>query len=383
MLLYHSLGEHDGDLGAWSFHKGGNGGFTQVLARAAQLVRRRDPPRVAGRARSSRATAGPSASPSSDGTEFHAPVVVTALDPRRTFTRARRPARAARRPRRRHPALPLPGHHRQGQLRARRPAGLPGPRRPRGPLPRVHQHRPVDRLPRARLRRGQVRLVQQPAVPRLRAPGHRRPRHGAARQARHVVLRPVGAVPAARERLGAPSARTWATPSSGRSSRSSRASATSSFSARWSRRSTSSRWRACPRATSSHGELLAPQMFFVPPGARLCRLPHADRRATTSAARAPTRAAASPVRRACSRRGGSCATGSARSRGREARRRARLTWVRRALPPRRGARGSRGPAHVPSVDGPAVAGLMAEEFRSRYRDPVRHPRGPLARRPRQ
>ena len=35
VLLYHSLGEHDGEFGAWSFHKGGNGGFTQVLARAA------------------------------------------------------------------------------------------------------------------------------------------------------------------------------------------------------------------------------------------------------------------------------------------------------------------------------------------------------------
>ena len=36
VLLYHSLGEHDGEFGAWAFHKGGNGGFTQVLARAAQ-----------------------------------------------------------------------------------------------------------------------------------------------------------------------------------------------------------------------------------------------------------------------------------------------------------------------------------------------------------
>ena len=35
VLLYHSIGEHDGEFGAWAFHKGGNGGFTQVLARAA------------------------------------------------------------------------------------------------------------------------------------------------------------------------------------------------------------------------------------------------------------------------------------------------------------------------------------------------------------
>src|SRR5213593_1204350 len=36
VLLYHSIGEHDGEFGAWAFHKGGNGGFTQVLARAAR-----------------------------------------------------------------------------------------------------------------------------------------------------------------------------------------------------------------------------------------------------------------------------------------------------------------------------------------------------------
>ena len=50
VLLYHSLGEHDGEFGAWAFHKGGNGGFTQVLAKAAAVVRRGDRPRVAGRA---------------------------------------------------------------------------------------------------------------------------------------------------------------------------------------------------------------------------------------------------------------------------------------------------------------------------------------------
>jgi phytoene dehydrogenase-like protein len=36
VLLFHSMGEHDGSFGSWAFHKGGNGGFTQVLARAAQ-----------------------------------------------------------------------------------------------------------------------------------------------------------------------------------------------------------------------------------------------------------------------------------------------------------------------------------------------------------
>ena len=72
--------------------------------------------------RSSPRTAGRPASPSTDGTEYYADTVVSALDPRRTFLELVEPARAARRPRREHPALPLPGHVVQGQLRARRPA---------------------------------------------------------------------------------------------------------------------------------------------------------------------------------------------------------------------------------------------------------------------
>ncbi|MDH3295971.1 MAG: NAD(P)/FAD-dependent oxidoreductase, partial [Acidimicrobiia bacterium] len=85
VLLFHNLGEHDGHYGSWAFHKGGNGGFTQVLARAAQSfgagiklnaeVERviTDNGRVTGVALT-------------DGTELQAPVVVSAADPRRTFT---------------------------------------------------------------------------------------------------------------------------------------------------------------------------------------------------------------------------------------------------------------------------------------------------------
>ena len=36
VFLMMAMGEHDGNLGSWSFHKGGNGGFTQVVAKAAQ-----------------------------------------------------------------------------------------------------------------------------------------------------------------------------------------------------------------------------------------------------------------------------------------------------------------------------------------------------------
>jgi phytoene dehydrogenase-like protein len=78
------MGAHDGHLGSWAFHKGGNGGFTQVLARAAQAhgveieldahvdhVVTRDG-RVTGVVLA-------------DGTELSAPVVVSSLDARRTF----------------------------------------------------------------------------------------------------------------------------------------------------------------------------------------------------------------------------------------------------------------------------------------------------------
>jgi phytoene dehydrogenase-like protein len=84
VLLYHILGEHDGEMGAWSFHKGGNGGFTRVLSRAAEALGaeiRLESPVERVITRNGRATGVALA----DGTEFHAPVVVSALDPRRTF----------------------------------------------------------------------------------------------------------------------------------------------------------------------------------------------------------------------------------------------------------------------------------------------------------
>ena len=84
VLLYHSMGEHDGVFGAWSFHKGGNGGFTQVLSRAAQalgveILLESAVDHVV--TRDGRATGVALA----DGTELSARTVVSALDPRRTF----------------------------------------------------------------------------------------------------------------------------------------------------------------------------------------------------------------------------------------------------------------------------------------------------------
>ena len=84
VLLYHTLGEHDAEFGAWAFHKGGNGGFTQVLAKAAQsfgaeIVLESPVERVI--------TSGGRATgvELQDGTKYFGKVVVSALDPRRTF----------------------------------------------------------------------------------------------------------------------------------------------------------------------------------------------------------------------------------------------------------------------------------------------------------
>ena len=84
VLLYHSIGEHDAEFGAWAFHKGGNGGFTQVLARAArsfgvEIVL--ESPVASVITKDGRATGVAL----TDGTEYHATTVVSALDPRRTF----------------------------------------------------------------------------------------------------------------------------------------------------------------------------------------------------------------------------------------------------------------------------------------------------------
>jgi phytoene dehydrogenase-like protein len=84
VLLFHLMGEHDGEFGAWAFHKRGNGGFTELLARAAESfgveIHLESP--VERVITSGGRTTGVALA---DGREFHAPIVVSALDPRRTF----------------------------------------------------------------------------------------------------------------------------------------------------------------------------------------------------------------------------------------------------------------------------------------------------------
>jgi phytoene dehydrogenase-like protein len=84
VLLYHFIGEHDGNFGAWAFHKRGNGGFTQVLARAARALGAEialESPVAHVITKNGRAIGVALV----DGSEYHADVVVSAIDPRRTF----------------------------------------------------------------------------------------------------------------------------------------------------------------------------------------------------------------------------------------------------------------------------------------------------------
>ena len=141
------------------------------------------------------------------------------------------------------------------------------------------------------------------AVHRHHHPDPRRPVDGAARQARHELLRPVRAVqprPGAR-RLGRPArgvrrrGRRTGSPSSRPNS------ATSSSTARSRRRSTSSGRPASPRATSSRASSRSSSCSSA---GRCPAGPASGRRSATSgcAARRPTRAAGSWARTAGSRR---------------------------------------------------------------------------------
>lgn len=84
--LMHKMGEYDGELGDWGFHKRGNGGFTQVLAAALRSF--------GGQIRTSATVqslnyenAVCSGVTLVDGSVLSADVVVSALDPRQTFTK--------------------------------------------------------------------------------------------------------------------------------------------------------------------------------------------------------------------------------------------------------------------------------------------------------
>jgi len=83
--LFHKMGEYDGLFGDWGFHKNGNGGFTQVLARAVQanggtIMTDAGVDRVLYQDGQAAGVV------LENGQELRSEFVVSALDPRRTFT---------------------------------------------------------------------------------------------------------------------------------------------------------------------------------------------------------------------------------------------------------------------------------------------------------
>ena len=212
VLLFHSMGEHDGHFGAWAFHKGGNGGFTQVLARAAQAYGAEillNSPVDSVITKEGRAVGVAL----DDGTE---------LTRRRRGQRARpaahvhpagRAARAAERPGREHQP--------DTSSRARRPRSTsPSTALPKYPAlgDRTDQYRgfinigpSMEYLERAFDDAKYGWYSQRPYID-VRDPVDRRPRHGAARQARDVAASSSTRPTTSRAATGTPSARTSATP---------------------------------------------------------------------------------------------------------------------------------------------------------------------------
>ena len=244
------MGEHDGHFGAWSFHKGGNGGFTQVLARAAQAygaeIMLNAP--VDSVITKDGAAVGVALE---DGTELTAKTVGQRPRPAAHVHPAGRAARAARRPGREHQpdagsrAPPRrstsPSTARRGTRRsataptstsASSTSGRPwstSSEPSTTPSTAGTASGPTSTAPSSR---SSTRTWRRPASTSCRA----------SCSTRRTTSRAA---------TGTPSARGSPTPCRRPSSRSSPASATSCCSARSRRRSTSSARSGSPRATSS------------------------------------------------------------------------------------------------------------------------------------
>ena len=89
--LFHKMGEYDGIFGEWGFHKGGNGGFTQALAQSFEAFGGtiQTDAAVSHVIRKDGQAVGVALE---NGDEFYADTVVSALDPKRTFTQLVDPA---------------------------------------------------------------------------------------------------------------------------------------------------------------------------------------------------------------------------------------------------------------------------------------------------
>ena len=196
MLLHHYMGEIDGAFRAWGFQKGGTGAISEAIASAARALGaeiRTDAAvaqvLVQGRPRDRRRARR-------TATRSRAPVVVSALDPRRTLPAAGRarsscPTSLVDGS----PPLQVPRLVGQGEPRAERAAGLHLPAAAIGPHLRgaISISPSIEYLERAYDDAKYGEFSRNPYMD-IVIPSMIDPRHGAAGQARDVHLRAVRAV---------------------------------------------------------------------------------------------------------------------------------------------------------------------------------------------
>lgn len=203
VILHHLMGEHAG-AGGWGFIRGGMGAITQAIARSGQhsgLEILTNAPVAEVRVADGRVRGVATA----DGREFNARLVVSNTDARTLFRKLVRPEHL--------PPELLAGIDAFRTFSTAFKMNIAAESAPRYRAFRSRAHglwlsdlrasRPRDRLPRARLRRCEVRLVLAAAVPHPRGADHRGRFARASRQARDQRLRRTRPLPfAGRRRLG-------------------------------------------------------------------------------------------------------------------------------------------------------------------------------------
>ncbi len=193
VLLHHYMGEIDGAFRSWGFSRGGTGAISMAIAGAAQEagVEIRTKAAVSRiKVRGSRATGVVL----ENGDEIEAPVVVSGLDPNRTFLKLLEPGDVpeafladVRR-------YKLRGSSGKVNLALDAPPRLHLPAGLGRPPPRRDLDLAERRIHGAGLRRGEVRRLLAATVRRHGHPDLDRPVGGAPGKARPVLLRPVRAL---------------------------------------------------------------------------------------------------------------------------------------------------------------------------------------------
>ena len=175
VLLFHSMGEHDGALRVVGLPQGRQRRLHPGAGPRGPVVRRGDPASTRPSSNVITKDGRVTGVALEDGTELYADTVVSALDPRRTFLELVEPRELPTDLVENINRMRFQGTSAKVNFALDGAAAVPRAGRPLGPVPRLHQHRSVDGVPRAGLRRREVRLVQLQALHRRLDPVDRRP----------------------------------------------------------------------------------------------------------------------------------------------------------------------------------------------------------------